>query len=88
MAVPELVVVPARPGAGDGCPVEFEVRTQTDGPPVLPVFSVWRHWCGTGVGDNWAVYQPWVCVPRRMAAEAGQAGHARVLLDPVVGASG
>lgn len=39
MAVPELVVVPARPGTGAGAQFEFEVRTHDDGQPILPVFS-------------------------------------------------
>jgi hypothetical protein len=39
MTGPEVVIVPAHPRAGDACRVEFEVRAQGDGRPVLPVFS-------------------------------------------------
>jgi hypothetical protein len=39
MAVLRLVIASVRPGAGEGRPVELEVRTQIDGLSVPPVFS-------------------------------------------------
>ena len=84
MAVPELVIVPARPGIGQACPVEFEVRTQADGRTVLPVFS-----SVAALVQELGRCQPWVCVPWRLAEEAAhQARLAHVVLDPVVGTSG
>ena len=81
MAVPELVVVPARPRIGAECPVEFEVRGQADGQWVLPVFS-----SVAALVRELGCYQPWVCVPWRLAAEAaGRARLTQVVLDPGAG---
>ena len=80
MAVPELVIVPAHPGAEDACPVQFEVRDQADGRTVLPVFS-----SVAALVRALGRYQPWVCVRLRMAREcAARAGLAQVILDPEV----
>ena len=81
---PELVIVPAHPRAGNACQVEFEVRRQGDGHPVLPVFS--------NVAALVRVLgrcQPWVCVSLRAAREAAdRAGRAQVVLDPGMSSSG
>ncbi len=80
MTLPGLVIVPARPGAGDACPVRFEVRVQPDGCAVLPVFS-----SVAVLVRALGRYQPWVCVPLRTAREsAARAGLAQVILDPEV----
>lgn len=83
MAIPELVIVPARPVAGEACTVQFEVRAQADGRIVLPVFS-----SVAALVRALGRYQPWVCVPLRTAREsAARAGLAQMILDPEVTAS-
>jgi len=66
MTLPELVIVPARPGAGDTCPVQFEVRVQADGCAVLPVFPAWLLWCGrwAAISPGCACYCKWRGSPR------------------------
>jgi len=81
---PELVIVPARPQAGDACQVGFEVRGRGDGHPVLPVFS-----SVAALVRVLGRCQPWVCVPLRAAREAAdRAGRAQVVLDPGMSSSG
>ena len=81
---PELVIVPAHPRAGDACQVEFEVRGQGDGHPVLPVLS-----SVAALVRALGRCQPWVCVPLRAAREAAnRAGRAQVVLDPGMSSSG
>jgi hypothetical protein len=84
MAGPELVIVPAHPRGGDACRVEFEVRGQPGDGAVLPVFS-----SVAALVRTLGHYQPWVCVPLRVALEAAaRAGPAKVVLDPGVSSSG
>jgi SseB protein N-terminal domain len=83
MTLPELVIVPARPGAGDAYPVQFEVRVHADGRAVLPVFST-----VAALVRALGRYQPWVCVPLHTAREsAARAGLAQMVLDPEVTSS-
>lgn len=83
MAVPELVIVPARPLTGAAGLVEFEVRAGADGDIVLLVFS-----SVAALVAELGRYQPWVCVPWRQAADAAyRAGVACVALDPVASPS-
>lgn len=83
MAGPELIIVPAHPRVGDVCQVEFEVRGQSDGRAVLPVFS-----SVAALVRTLGRCQPWVCVPLRVAREAAdRAGRTQVVLDPGVSSS-
>jgi hypothetical protein len=75
-SLPELVVVPARPGPYG---VEMETRHTADGLDlVLPVFSSVANLVRLLGHDR-----PWVCVSLRDAREtAAAAGLARVAIDP------
>lgn len=75
-SLPELVIVPARPGA-DG--PEMETRYTSSGLEiVLPAFSSVASLVGV-LGRC----QPWVCVPLGEAREAATAaGLAGVVIDP------
>jgi hypothetical protein len=79
----EAVIVPTQPPDGGGTRgVAFEVRRLVDGTEVLPVFST-----VAALIRELGRYQPWVCVPMSAAREvADQAGAARVVRDPVLGA--
>jgi hypothetical protein len=78
--LPELVVAPAHPAAGDGrSEVMFEVRQGRGGARVLPVFSTVRR-----LVEALGSAQPWVALPLQRAREiAGASGVNQVLLDPV-----
>jgi hypothetical protein len=79
MTTPELVIVPARPRNEESLPVEFEIRTQADGRAMLPVFS-----SVAALVRELGRFQPWVCVPWRLAEEAAsRATLSCVVLDPV-----
>jgi hypothetical protein len=75
-SLPEVVVVPARPG-DDG--PEMETRYTRDGQQVvLPVFS-----SVASLVARLGHEQPWICVTLTAArAAAAGAGLARVVIDP------
>lgn len=77
------MIVPTQPPEGGEIRgVAFEVRRLVDGTEVLPVFST-----VAALVRELGRYQPWVCVPMSAAHEvADQAGAARVVRDPVLGA--
>jgi hypothetical protein len=75
-SLPELVVVPARPGPYG---VEIETRHTAEGPDlVLPVFSSVANLVRLLGHDR-----PWICVSLRDARKtAAAAGLTRVVIDP------
>ncbi|HEV3382456.1 MAG TPA: SAV_915 family protein [Trebonia sp.] len=75
-SLPELVIVPARPGADEP---EMETRYTPDGlEVVLPAFS-----SVAKLVDMLGRHQPWICVPLSEARQAAMAGGlARVVIDP------